>query len=289
MRRKQRLGYVYVLPAVIIFFIFIAYPVVFNIFIGFHKWSGLGEPIWTGLKNYQKVFGDPAFKTVLKNFVFITGLFVIFDCIFGMIIAVFVKMELKISKIAKVLIYLPVVLSPVIIGYTFRTLLEANNGIVNVLLRRIGLDRLAQQWLINPKLVLYVILMILLWQGVGFAMILYTAGISGIPSTVYEAAEIDGAGELKKFFYITIPLLRGTTYTLVIMNVITYIKLFDLVWVMTNGGPGSTTVTFTIYVYNKAFKLYDMGGASAVATIMMGISLILTALQLKMYNKGRDL
>ncbi len=143
--------------------------------------------------------------------------------------------------------------------------------------------------LINPKLVLYVILMILLWQGVGFAMILYTAGISGIPSTVYEAAEIDGAGELKKFFYITIPMLRGTTYTLVIMNVITYIKLFDLVWVMTNGGPGNTTVTFTIYVYNKAFKLYDMGGASAVATIMMGISLILTALQLKMYNKGREL
>ena len=84
-------------------------------------------------------------------------------------------------------------------------------------------------------------------------------------------------------------MLRGTTYTLVIMNVITYIKLFDLVWVMTNGGPGNTTVTFTIYVYNKAFKLYDMGGASAVATIMMGISLILTALQLKMYNKGREL
>ena len=120
-------------------------------------------------------------------------------------------------------------------------------------------------------------------------MILYTAGISGIPSTVYEAAEIDGAGELKNFLYYNTSASGNDIYTLVIMNVITYIKLFDLVWVMTNGGPGNTTVTFTIYVYNKAFKLYDMGGASAVATIMMGISLILTALQLKMYNKGRDL
>ena len=247
------------LPAVIFFAVFIAYPVIFNIYIGFTEWSGLGEPVWKGLANYKKVLTDPAFGTVLKNFVFITGAFVILDCALGMVIAAVIKMGLKISGLAKVLIYLPLVLSPVIIGYTFRLLLEANNGIVNVLLR----------------------------QGVGFAMILYIAGISGIPSSVYEAARIDGAGEVAQFFYITVPLLRGTTYTLVIMNVITYIKLFDLVQVMTGGGPGNTTVTFTIYVYNKAFKLYDMGGASAVATIMLLISLILTAVQLKMYDRGR--
>lgn len=288
MQKKQRIGFLYVLPAIIFFFIFVAYPVIFNVYIGFCKWPGLGEPLWIGGENYRKIFVDPAFKTVIKNFIIITGLFIVFDCLFGMIIAVFIKMNLKISKFAKVFIYIPGVLSPVIIGYTFRMLLESNNGIINVLLRKAGLDKFAQQWLINPKLVIYVILFILLWQGVGFAMILYTAGISGIPSEIYEAAEIDGAGELKKFRYITIPLLRGTTYTLVIMNVITYIKLFDLVWVMTNGGPGNTTITFTIYVYNKAFKVYDMGGASAVATIMLLISLILTALQLKMYNQGRD-
>ena len=167
-------------------------------------------------------------------------------------------------------------------------LLENNNGIVNVWLRKLGLQNLAQQWLINPKLVIYVILAILLWQGVGFAMVLYTSGISGIPQELYEAAKIDGAGETKQFFYITVPLLRGTTYTLVILNVITYIKLFDLVQVLTNGGPGTTTYTFTIYVYNKAFTLYDMGGASAVATIMLVISLILTAIQLKMYDKGKE-
>ena len=115
-----------------------------------------------------------------------------------------------------------------------------------------------------------------------------TSGISGISPDIYEAAKIDGAGEIKKFFYITVPLLRSTTYTLVILNLITYIKLFDLVQVLTNVGPGTTTYTFTIYVYNKAFTLYDMGGASAVATIMLVISLVLTALQLKMYNKGNE-
>ena len=275
------------LPAVIFFAVFIAYPVIFNIYIGFTEWSGLGEPVWKGLANYKKVLTDPAFGTVLKNFVFITGAFVILDCALGMVIAAVIKMGLKISGLAKVLIYLPLVLSPVIIGYTFRLLLEANNGIVNVLLRKMGLEKLTRQWLIDPDLVLFVLLFILLWQGVGFAMILYIAGISGIPSSVYEAARIDGAGEVAQFFYITVPLLRGTTYTLVIMNVITYIKLFDLVQVMTGGGPGNTTVTFTIYVYNKAFKLYDMGGASAVATIMLLISLILTAVQLKMYDRGR--
>ncbi len=275
------------LPAVIFFAVFIAYPVIFNIYIGFTEWSGLGEPVWKGLANYKKVLTDPAFGTVLKNFVFITGAFVILDCALGMVIAAVIKMGLKISGLAKVLIYLPLVLSPVIIGYTFRLLLEANNGIVNVLLRKMGLEKLTRQWLIDPDIVLFVLLFILLWQGVGFAMILYIAGISGIPSSVYEAARIDGAGEVAQFFYITVPLLRGTTYTLVIMNVITYIKLFDLVQVMTGGGPGNTTVTFTIYVYNKAFKLYDMGGASAVATIMLLISLILTAVQLKMYDRGR--
>lgn len=287
MKKRQLAGYLYVLPAVIFFAVFIAYPVIFNIFIGFTEWSGLGEPRWTGLVNYKKVLADSAFRIVLKNFVFITGAFVILDCGLGMVIAAVIKMRLKISGLAKVLIYLPLVLSPVIIGYTFRLLLEANNGIVNVLLRKVGLEELTRQWLIDPDIVLFVLLFILLWQGVGFAMILYIAGISGIPSSVYEAARIDGAGEAAQFFYITIPLLRGTTYTLVIMNVITYIKLFDLVQVMTGGGPGNTTVTFTIYVYDKAFKLYDMGGASAVATIMLLISLILTAVQLKMYDRGR--
>ena len=287
MKKRQLAGYLYVLPAVIFFAVFIAYPVIFNIFIGFTEWSGLGEPRWTGLVNYKKVLADSAFRIVLKNFVFITGAFVILDCGLGMVIAAVIKMRLKISGLAKVLIYLPLVLSPVIIGYTFRLLLEANNGIVNVLLRKVGLEELTRQWLIDPYIVLFVLLFILLWQGVGFAMILYIAGISGIPSSVYEAARIDGAGEAAQFFYITIPLLRGTTYTLVIMNVITYIKLFDLVQVMTGGGPGNTTVTFTIYVYDKAFKLYDMGGASAVATIMLLISLILTAVQLKMYDRGR--
>ncbi len=288
MQKKQRIGFLYILPALIFFFIFVAYPIIFNLYIGFHEWSGLGEPVWIGLKNYKKVFSEPVFRVVLKNFVIITGLFVILDCVFGMIIAVFVNMKLKVSKIARVLIYLPNILSSVVIGYAFQMLLEANNGIVNVWLRKMGMNQLAQQWLINPKLVIYVILAILLWQGVGFAMVLYTSGISGISPDIYEAAKIDGAGEVKKFFYITVPLLRGTTYTLVILNVITYIKLFDLVQVLTNGGPGTTTYTFTIYVYNKAFTLYDMGGASAVATIMLVISLVLTAFQLKMYNKGNE-
>ncbi len=288
MQKKQRIGFLYILPALIFFFIFVAYPIIFNLYIGFHEWSGLGEPVWIGLKNYKKVFSEPVFRVVLKNFVIITGLFVILDCVFGMIIAVFVNMKLKVSKIARVLIYLPNILSSVVIGYAFQMLLEANNGIVNVWLRKMRMNQLAQQWLINPKLVIYVILAILLWQGVGFAMVLYTSGISGISPDIYEAAKIDGAGEVKKFFYITVPLLRGTTYTLVILNVITYIKLFDLVQVLTNGGPGTTTYTFTIYVYNKAFTLYDMGGASAVATIMLVISLVLTAFQLKMYNKGNE-
>ena len=288
MQKKQKIGFLYILPALVLFFIFVAYPIIFNFYIGFHKWSGLGEPVWVGLKNYKKVFSEPVFNTVLKNFVIITGLFVILDSVFGMIIAAFLNLKLKMSKAARLLIYLPNILSSVVIGYAFQMLLETNNGIVNVWLRKLGLQNLAQQWLINPKLVIYVILAILLWQGVGFAMVLYTSGISGIPQELYEAAKIDGAGETKQFFYITVPLLRGTTYTLVILNVITYIKLFDLVQVLTNGGPGTTTYTFTIYVYNKAFTLYDMGGASAVATIMLVISLILTAIQLKMYDKGKE-
>ena len=206
MRKRQWSGYLYVLPAVIFFAVFIAYPVIFNIYIGFTEWSGLGEPVWKGLANYKKVLTDPAFGTVLKNFVFITGAFVILDCALGMVIAAVIKMGLKISGLAKVLIYLPLVLSPVIIGYTFRLLLEANNGIVNVLLRKMGLEKLTRQWLIDPDIVLFVLLFILLWQGVGFAMILYIAGISGIPSSVYEAARIDGAGEVAQFFYITVPL-----------------------------------------------------------------------------------
>ena len=167
-RKKQKIGFLYILPALVLFFIFVAYPIIFNFYIGFHKWSGLGEPVWVGLKNYKKVFSEPVFKTVLKNFVIITGLFVILDSVFGMIIAAFLNLKLKMSKAARLLIYLPNILSSVVIGYAFQMLLETNNGIVNVWLRKLGLQNLAQQWLINPKLVIYVILALSFVAGCWF-------------------------------------------------------------------------------------------------------------------------
>jgi raffinose/stachyose/melibiose transport system permease protein len=272
---------------VILFLIFIVYPIFFNVFISFHEWNGIDlERIFIGLSNYRKLFTDPVLLIILRNFIIFAILTISVQALLGMIFATYFFRNLNLSGLYRTLIYLPVVATPAIIGSIFSKILETNLGDLNTLLRSIGLGFLAQQWLALPQWALISITGINIWQWTGYSMLVYYANMLTLPEEVYEAATIDGAGQVQQFFHISFPMLRGAHFTLVILGTLGSLKCFDLPYILTKGGPNHATEFFSTYIYQKSFDLFDQGGSSALVILMFIIALGITAVQMKLYNKN---
>jgi raffinose/stachyose/melibiose transport system permease protein len=272
---------------VILFLIFIVYPVFFNLFISFHEWNGIDlERMFIGFFNYRKLFTDPILLIILRNFIIFAGLTISIQALLGMIFAAYFFRGLRLSGLYRTLIYLPVVATPAIIGSIFSKILETNLGDLNTLLRSAGLGFLAQQWLALPRWALVSITGINIWQWTGYSMLVYYANMLNIPEEVYEAATIDGAGQVQQFFRISFPMLRGAHFTLVILGTLGSLKCFDLPYILTKGGPNHATEFFSTYIYQKSFELFDQGGSSALVILMFLIALVITAVQMKLYNKN---
>jgi raffinose/stachyose/melibiose transport system permease protein len=287
MRQYNYSGYLFIAPIVIFFLIFIAYPILFNVFISFHEWNGIDiERMFTGFLNYRKLFTDPVLLIILRNFVIFATLTISVQAFLGMIFANYFFRSLNLSGLYRTLIYLPVVATPAIIGSIFSKILETNLGDMNTLLRSSGLGFLAQQWLALPHWALVSITGINIWQWTGYSMLLYYANMLNIPEDVYEAATIDGAGQVQQFFRISFPMLRSAHFTLVILGTLGSLKCFDLPYILTKGGPNHATEFFSTYMYQKSFEFFDQGGSSALVILMFMIALVITAVQMKLYNKN---
>lgn len=287
MRKYHYSGYLFIAPMVILFLIFIVYPIFFNVFISFHEWNGIDlERIFIGLSNYRKLFTDPVLLIILRNFIIFAILTISVQALLGMIFATYFFRNLNLSGLYRTLIYLPVVATPAIIGSIFSKILETNLGDLNTLLRSIGLGFLAQQWLALPQWALISITGINIWQWTGYSMLVYYANMLTLPEEVYEAATIDGAGQVQQFFHISFPMLRGAHFTLVILGTLGSLKCFDLPYILTKGGPNHATEFFSTYIYQKSFDLFDQGGSSALVILMFIIALGITAVQMKLYNKN---
>jgi raffinose/stachyose/melibiose transport system permease protein len=287
MRKYNYSGYLFIAPMVILFLIFIVYPIFFNVFISFHEWNGIDiERIFTGFSNYRKLFTDPVLLIIFRNFIIFAILTISVQALLGMIFATYFFRGLNLSGLYRTLIYLPVVATPAIIGSIFSKILETNLGDLNALLRSAGLGFLAQQWLALPNWALVSITGINIWQWTGYSMLLYYASMLNIPEEVYEAATIDGAGQVQQFFRISFPMLRGAHFTLVILGTLGSLKCFDLPYILTKGGPNHATEFFSTYIYQKSFDLFDQGGSSALVILMFLIALVITAVQMKLYNKN---
>jgi raffinose/stachyose/melibiose transport system permease protein len=174
----------------------------------------------------------------------------------------------------------------VVVGNIFSKIFETNRGELNTILRTLNLDFLTQQWLADPKVALYAIAMVNIWQWTGYSMLVYYANMLSIPDDLYEAATIDGAGTVKKFFSITLPLLRSSHFTLFVLGALGTLKCFDLPFVLTKGGPNYATEFFSTYIYKKSFDLFDQGGASTLVVLMFIIAIIITVAQLVIYTRN---
>lgn len=281
-------GLVYIAPIVLFVVVYMVYPVVFNFKASLFDWNGFAPDMtFIGLQNYRILFRDPILAVILKNFLIFGAVTIALQAFFGLMLAVILEKKFFGRDLIKAIIFMPAILSAVVIGNVFFRILEPNVGMLNTFLRSVGLGVFAQQWLGSEKDALWLLIAVQVWQWTGYSMTMYYAGLKAIPNELYEAAKIDGAGWWSTLFRITIPMLRSTTYGLTILGAIGVVKQFDLVWTMTKGGPANSTQFFSTYIYEVTFNQFKQGYACALAVLVFLIALIITVIQLILYNRNQ--
>jgi multiple sugar transport system permease protein len=276
-------GLLFVLPSLLGFLVFFLFPVLSSLFLSFCKWdlsSGFSNIKFFGLENYKAISTDLWFTDSMKNSLIFTAATVIIGVGLSLILAVILHKMVYFKGSIKVMFFMPYISSAVAVAIVWMIMLQPTYGPVNQFLRSVGVQQ-PPNWLADVHWALPALIAMYIWQNLGYNMIVYMAGLSAIPTDLYQAAEIDGANGFKKFTAITIPMVSPTTFFLVIMGIINSFKVFDQVQVLTQGGPGTATTVLALYIYREAFQFYNMGYASAAAWAMFVIIFIVTIIQWK--------
>ena len=272
-------------PTLAVFGVFVLFPVFFSFYLSFHKWNMFSAgATWVGLDNYRAIIVNPEFWSVLKNTAIYTLGTVPLNMALSLVIAFLLNKRLAGKKLLRTMFFTPVIMSSVAAAVIWRWVYEPNFGLLNTVLGFFGIG--AVNWLNEPTAAMFALIMMGVWKTFGVNMVLFSAGLQGIPEAYYEAARMDGAGSWSRFWSITIPLLSPTTFFVLVMSVIGSFQVFDTVYVLTSGGPLGTTKVLVFYLYEHAFKFFEMGYASAVAYLMFAIVFVLTMLQAKYLKRG---
>ncbi|ERL64775.1 carbohydrate ABC transporter permease [Schleiferilactobacillus shenzhenensis] len=267
------------LPALLLYGVFLVIPILMAIYFAFHTWNGItGSPlVFVGFQNFVNAFNNPLFQTAMRNMVEMVVFSVMFHTPVALILAVALNARVKGKRFFKFVYFVPTVFPLTAIGLLWFFIFMPN-GSINTLLTSIGLGSLAQGWLIQPATAMPTIIFVNIWAGIGYYMIILLAGLKGIPSDVYEAALIDGANARQTFFRITLPILRPIILLCIVLDIIGTVKVFDLIFVMTGGGPNGLTNVPTTLIYYEAFRYDNYGMASAIGVILLIITVTATLL-----------
>lgn len=276
--RSPIVGLMFVAPLIIYIVLFFGYPLLFNISLGFQETSAIsfitGESPFNGLENYKTLFSMSSFQKALRN----TAIWTIFSLLFqfgvGFLLALMFNREFPGEKILRGLLLIPWFLPLIVTANAFRFFFS-EQGVINGLLMAMGyLDR-PYNWLTNPQVVIWTLTAVNIWIGIPFNFVLLHAGLKEIPGELYEAADVDGANSWQRFVYITLPSLRPVILTVLMLGVVYTIKHFDIVWIMTQGGPANSSHLLSTLSYQLAFRQYQFGVGAAVSNFMVLIILVL--------------
>lgn len=283
LRKNNWLGYLYILPLLLFSTALIYYCMVCTVGVSFTDWNGMSKEMnVVGVKNYVKLLNDKTFWTAaLNNMNFFVGT-VFVQAGVGFFLAVLLKLKLPGTSMFKAVYFMPIAMATSIITAIFRIILDPTNGALNQFLRAIHLDFLAVSWLGDKRFALFAVIMVNIFQWMGFSMITYYASLMSLPDDVYEAAKIDGAGFWRTLVSVTFPMVKGTTNTLIILGIVGSLKTFDIVKLLTGGGPGRATTVLNTYLYEKAFNDFNAGSASAIGVAILLIALVMSGLQVKL-------
>jgi multiple sugar transport system permease protein len=285
--KSKKISYLFIAPVVGLFFVFVFIPVISSFFLSFTRYNALSAPKWVGLDNYYQIFAkDPRFWKALGNtFIYVCAVVPIGIAI-SLLLAVAINQKIKFKNFYQAIFFMPAVTSVVAISVIWKWLFAGEKyGLINHWLLKVGINPI--DWLMSPTWTLPAIIIMSIWAGLGYNMILLLAGLQTIPQTFYEAADIDGAGTWGKFWNITLPLLRPALLFAVIMSMINSFQLFEQVYIMTSGtgvgvgGVLDSALSLVAYLYERGFQRFEMGYASAIAYILFAIILAVTLINMK--------
>lgn len=277
------LPYILILPNTLIYAVFVLLPLVWVFYLSFTEYSVLTPAKWIGLGNYKAMLSDSIFQKAMMNTMLYWVGTIIPVMFIGLIVAVLLNSKVRGMAAFRAAVYLPGIISSVAVALTWLWLLNPTQGPINMFLELLGFNTL--DWLQNTKTALPAVMVVGVWTGIGFAMIIYLSGLQGISDQLYEAASIDGASAVRQFFAITIPMLKPVTFFLLVTVTIRSFQVFDLVYVLTGGGPVNSTTTIVNEVFKAGFQEYKMGYASSLAIILLLITLLITLVNYRFGSK----
>ncbi|MCU6795834.1 MULTISPECIES: carbohydrate ABC transporter permease [Paenibacillus] len=282
--RDRKVGYTFLLPNMIGFLVFICFPVIASFLMSFTDWNGFGQIEFAGLSNYTRLWGDETFRISLMNSLIMTIVSVPATLFLAILAAVALNKGVKGVKLFRTAIFMPHITATIAVAVVWQLLYNPSMGPINGLLRSLGVEQ-PPMWLASTTWALPSVIIVSIWHSVGYYMVLYLAGLQGIPKDLYEAASLDGAGKTSQFRNITIPMLSPVIFFTVIIGIINSFKVFDMVYVLTKGGPGRSTHVLVYDIYYTAFQRYEYGYASAMAYVLFAIILVITWIQFKGQKK----
>ncbi|MBB3113083.1 multiple sugar transport system permease protein/raffinose/stachyose/melibiose transport system permease protein [Paenibacillus phyllosphaerae] len=287
-KKRKRLSYSiwFILPAFILYTAFVIYPTLNSVNLSFTSWDGVSDEIrYIGFDNFVEMFRSERVYNALKNTLILSLSLVVLENIAALILAILVDQVRWFKSLFRSIFYFPVLLSGIVMGFVWAIIFNFNFGVISQLLDRIGLSDWKIDWLGNPNYALLAIIITTVWKGSGYYMIIYLAGLQGIPPELNEAAAIDGANRWQRFRHITFPLLASAMTVSVMLSMIGALKIFDQIAVMTDGGPGFATETLTYIVYKVGFGELRQGYGTALSLMLFVLILIVSLIQIKLLRK----
>ncbi|WP_334073916.1 MULTISPECIES: sugar ABC transporter permease [Paenibacillus] len=286
-KRKWRSYALYfILPSFILYTLFVIVPTLGSVYYSFTSWDGISPDVrFIGLANFVEIWNSPRVHNALKNTLVMTISLVLLENAIAILLALLVDKVRWLSKLFRSIFYFPTLLSGIVMGFVWAMLLNYNFGVVNQMLDKMGLGAFAVDWLGDPKYAMLAIILSTVWKGAGYYMIIYLAGLQGIPQELNEAASIDGANGWQQFRHITFPLLAGSVTVCLVLSMISALKIFDQIAVMTDGGPGFDTETLTYLIYKVGFGELRQGFGTALAIVLFLIIMVITVIQVKFLQK----
>ncbi|MDF2941880.1 MAG: binding-protein-dependent transport system inner rane component [Herbinix sp.] len=291
--KYDNVGFLYVLPAMIYMMIFVGYPIISNFILSFQNVTvkTLNDAVkpFVMFDNYVKLFQDSVLQKSVVNTLLFTVMSLVFQFVFGFALALFFNKKFSISKPIRGLLMIPWMIPMTITALMFKFMFSSNVGIINQALQTLHLIASPIDWLISPNSAMFALIFTNIWVGIPFNMILLSSGLTLIPTELYESASIDGAGKVQTFLKITLPLIKPTIQSVLILGFIYTFKVFDLVYVMTNGGPVNSTHLLSTYSYKLSFSLFKYSQGATVANILFIILFFVSLIYLKfVYHDEED-
>ena len=285
--RREWSAYAFLSPGLLLFTVFTLAAIAFSFFLSFHEWSIINpyKP-YVGFQNYHGAVTDPDLGQAVLNTGYFTVASIPLTMVAGLVIALLLNEKIWGRAIFRAIFYLPVITPMVVSSIVWKFIYNGDYGILNYYLEHLRLIDQSINWLSDPNLAMPAVIIMAVWQNLGFAMVIYLAGLQSIPPHYYEAARVDGANSFQQLTRITIPLLAPTSLFLVVTSVIGSFQVFTQIYIMTNGGPIGRTNTIVYFIYQNAFQFFKMGYASALSVLLMLMLGVFTVFQLRLYRSG---